>query len=116
MVSWATPPGWFTRELRLIDPSLTVKWNNKIKRWCIYHADGSLSKIVEHPKTKAFRDLDQRILRKLRIDIFFTHNDKALALWNSDQREEKEVNAELRQYMTRGLDGISDYLSGWDKE
>jgi hypothetical protein len=71
---------------------------------------------VQHPKSKAFRDLDMRTIRKMRINIFFTHNDEALALYTNEVKKESEVNWELRDYINRGMDGISDYLSGWDKD
>lgn len=116
MVSWATPPEWFVRELSWIDPGLTVRWNNRMKRWVVYHKDGSPCLIVQHPEKKTFRNLDRRTLRKLQINVFFTRNDKALMLYTDDVRKESEINSELRQYITRGLDGISDHLSGWDKE
>ena len=112
-VSWATVPLWFRKELRLIDPTLTVEWNHGADRWIVYHEDGSPSLRVENPKTKAFRDLDQRTLRKLRINIFFTHNNEAMELYLSDN---KDADWYLRSYINRGVDGISDYLSGWDKD
>jgi len=115
-VSWATPPRWFTRELALLDPSLTVRWCNLADRWIIYHEDGSPSLRIEHPRTKGFRELDMRAIRKMRINIFFTHNDTALALYTDSAKRESEVNRELRGYINRGVDGISDYLSGWDKD
>lgn len=109
-----TPMAYFVKELRLINPDLSVAWNNKIKRWCIYNLDGSISHIVQHPKTQAYRDLDQRILRKLRIDTYFTRNDAALQHYMESQNPEHA--RQLRQYLNRGVDGISDYLSGWDTE
>jgi hypothetical protein len=107
---------WFKKELNLINPGMSVRWHNKVHRWCIHNEDGSVSHIVQHPITKEFRDLDRRILRKLQIDQFFTHNDLALQIYVDSTKEESEVNYELRQHLTRGLDGISDYLSGWDKD
>lgn len=109
-MAFKTPSAWYVKDLRLIDPDLTVAWSNRANRWLIYHRDGSVCLRVENPKTKAFRDLDQRSLRKLRINIFFTHNAIALDKY----LEEDHIG--LRSYLDRGLNGISDYLSGWDKE
>jgi len=108
-MAFKTPPAWYVRDLRLIDPGLKVAWNNRVSRWLIHHQDGSVSLRIEHPKTRTFRDLDQRSLRKMRVNIFFTHNAIALDKY----LEEDHVG--LRSYLARGLNGVSDYLSGWDK-
>jgi len=102
------PPRWFVRELALIDPSLEVRWNNKIKRWTIYHKDGSPSLIIEHPVTHQFRPLDQRALRKMRINVLFTHSDPAMVAYTSGD------DHALRIWIGRGTVGLSDYLSGWN--
>ncbi len=102
-----TAPRWFQKELRLIDPGLTVKWCPQSCRWIIYHEDGSPCLINQHPQTKEFYPLDQRILRKLRVNLFFTHNPKAM---------EKYLEGDgfaLLAYMERGIPGVEDYLSGW---
>ena len=100
-------PRWFRRELNLIDPTLSVCWHNKTCRWIIYHEDGSPSLIVENPKTHQFYPLDNRVLRKLRINTFFTHNPKAL-----DRYIDEDAYA-LLSWMERGLVGVEDYLAGW---
>lgn len=102
-----TPYRWYVRDLRLIDPGLKVTWSNKAGRWLIYHKDGSVCLRVENPTTKTYRDLDQRSLRKIRTNIFFTHNASALDKFLADD------HVGLRAYLTRGLYGLSDYLSGW---
>ena len=102
------PPRWFVRELALIDPALSVRWNNRIKRWTIYHSDGSPSLIIQHPKTREFRPLDQRTLRKLRVNVFFTHSDPAMVAYNSGD------DYALRAFVDRGQAGLEDYLSGWN--
>jgi hypothetical protein len=113
---YKAPHNWFSRELSYIESGLYAKWHGKINRWFIHHTDNSLCLIVQNPKTKAYRDLDMRTIRKLKINAFFTHNDKAMMLFLDDARKRTDVDYELRQYMERGLDGISDYLSGWDTD
>lgn len=100
-------PRWFRQELNRIDPTLSVRWNHKTCRWIVYHEDGSPSLIVENPRTHEFYPLDNRVLRKLRINVFFTHNPKAL------NRYLEEDGYALLAYMERGLAGVEDYLSGW---
>lgn len=100
-------PNWFRRELKLVNPELSVAWSDKICRWMIYHADGSPSLIVQNPKTRKFYPLDQRILRKLRINLFFTRNPAALERYLEDD------GYALLSYVARGLRGVEDYLSGW---
>jgi hypothetical protein len=107
MMAFYNPPKWFIKELQLANPDLTVKWNHRTKRWGIHNPDGSLSHLVQN-KDGSFRPLDQRILRKIRIDTFFTHNDKAL------QRFLQEDNYGLRAWMDRGMEGVSDYLAGYN--
>jgi hypothetical protein len=99
-------PAWFKKELGLINPDLTVTWSDRVNRWLIKNPDGSVSHRVQN-KDESYRDLDQRILRKIRIDTFFTHNDEAL------QRFLKQDNIGMRVYLTRGMVGLSDYLAGY---
>lgn len=103
-----TPPAWFMRELNIIDPEVTVRFNDRQWRWIAYNPDGSVYERLEN-KDKSYRPLDVRFLRKLRIDKFFTNNSKAFdALLEQNHYD-------LRSHITRGKNGVVDYLSGyWD--
>lgn len=98
------PPRWFLRELKLINPSFNVKWLPRIGRWVIME-DERLSHHIQN-EDKSFRPLDQRILRKLRVDTFFTKNRKALTEFLNDDPYG------LIAYTARGMMGIEDYLMG----
>jgi len=96
------PPGWIKRELQLIDPGLTIAWGKWIDRWIIY-SQGEPSHIVQNPDG-SFRQLDQRILRKLRIDKLLTYNADALEAYLDGDAYAMNI------YLQRGLTGIQDYL------
>ena len=96
------PPGWIKRELELIDPGLTIAWGKWIDRWIIY-SQGEPSHIVQNPDG-SFRQLDQRILRKLRIDHLLIYSEEALEAYLDGD------NYALSKYVQRGLDGVRDYL------
>jgi len=99
-----TAPRWFQKELRLISPELHTEWLPQAQRWGIYQGK-VLNRVVEN-KDHEYKDLDQRTLRKLRLDFFFTLNPKAL-----DAYREKDPYV-ARAYMERGLDGVKNYLQG----
>lgn len=101
------PPRWFAQELRLIDSTLLAVWSHRICRWIILHEEGWPALIVQNPGTKEFYPLDQRTLRKLRINKFFTHNPAALERYLVDD------GYALLSYVARGLRGVEDHLSGW---
>jgi len=96
------PERWFVRDLQLIDPGLTIAWGKWIDRWIIY-CQGEPSHIVQNPDG-SFRQLDQRILRKLRIDRFLTYNADALEAYLDGDTHAMNI------YLQRGLEGIRDYL------
>ena len=96
------PPGWIKRELELIDEGLSVAWGRWIDRWIVY-SQGEPSHIVQNPDG-SFRQLDQRILRKLRIDKFLTYNADALEAYLDGDAYAMNI------YLQRGLTGIQDYL------
>lgn len=102
-------PRWFQRELKSIHPDLHAEWNNKTGKWVIFQGD-SPNRIVQHPKTEAPRPLDNRILRKIRVDFFFTKNPKAF-----EKYLENDAYA-MYLYTERGLNGLTDYLAGYDSE
>ena len=99
-----TAPRWFQEELKLIHPDLRAKWLHRAKRWGIYQGK-ELNRVVE-TQDHRYRPLDQRALRKLRLDWFFTRNPRAL-----DAYIKKDPLA-ARAYMERGLDGVKSYLQG----
>ena len=96
------PERWFVRELQLIDPGLTIAWGRWIDRWIIY-CQGEPSHIVQNPD-ESFRQPDQRILRKLRVDHLLTYSEEALEAYLDGD------NYALSKYVQRGLDGVRDYL------
>ena len=96
------PPGWIKRELKLIDPGLTIAWGRWIDRWIIY-SQGDPSHIIQNPDG-SFRQPDQRILRKLRIDHLLTYNEEALEAYLDGD------NYALSMHIQRGLEGVRDYL------
>ena len=103
-----TPPNWFLRELRLIDPEITVKFNDRQWKWIAYNADGSVYARIEN-KDKSYRPLDGRFLRKLRIDTYFTHDSKAY-----DALIAEDCHA-LQVHLQGGRERVIDYLAGyWD--
>jgi len=96
------PFRWFVRELELMDAGLTVKWGKFIDRWIIY-CQGEPSHIVQN-QDGSFRQLDQRILRKLRVDNFLTHNPEALEAYLGDD------DYALSMYTHGGFERFRDYL------
>ena len=96
------PPEWIERELKLIDPGLTIAWGRWIDRWIIY-CQGEPSHIIQNPD-ESFRQPDQRILRKLRVDKFLTYNADALEAYLDGDTHAMNI------YLQRGLTGIQDYL------
>jgi hypothetical protein len=99
-----SPPEWFSRELRAICPDMEAKYLDKSKRWGIF-CNGELNRLVEDPVTKEPRPLDQRILRKIRVDVFLTNNSRALDTYLDND------NRAMRAYTARGIVGVTDYLT-----
>lgn len=99
-----TAQAYFQKELKLIHPDLHAEWLTPAQRWGIFQGK-ELNRIVETRNHK-YRPLDQRVLRKLRLDFFFTINPKALDAY----RENDPYVARI--YMERGLEGVKDYLGG----
>ena len=108
MMGTRKPLPGFARDLQLIHPDLKAVWNPKTCRWVILQGK-SPRFIVQNPKTQAYRPLDNRILRKIRVDYFFTLNPKAL-----DHYLENDAYA-MYSYTERGMQGLSDYLSGYNE-
>jgi len=100
-----SPPGWFVRELRTINPDLEVRYLDKSQRWGIF-CKGEINRLVEDPVTKEPRPLDQRILRKIRVDILLTEHHQALEAYLDND------NRAMRAYVARGILGVTDYLTG----
>lgn len=118
------PPGWearkaedwYIKELKLISEDLEIFWNNKTKRWVIFQG-GDPNRIVENLVHKdsmatimqqqigSYRPLDQRLLRKLRVDTFFTRNPGAFEAYLAEDAYA------MYTYTERGMQGLIDYLS-----
>jgi len=77
-------PVWFQKELRLIHPDLHAEWLNRARRWAIYQGR-NINRII-HNEDDSYRPLDQRALRKLRMDYFFMENPKALERWENNEK------------------------------
>lgn len=100
-----TPPKWFAKELKLIRYDLEAVYSDQRKRWAIFQG-GEINRWVEDDNGNA-RPLDRRVIRKLKVDFFFTVNPDAL-----DPYIDEDAYAMLA-YTERGLNGLSDYLAGY---
>ena len=100
-----TPLPGFTKDLKLINLKFSAKWLPKVQHWAIMEGN----RISHHVQNddKSYRPLDQRILRKLKIDTFFTMSSKALTEYLKDNPEYLAI------YMDRGITGLKDYLAGY---
>lgn len=96
---------WFVRELELINPKFTIKWLPRVQHWAVFEGE-RLSHHIQN-EDKSYRPPDQRTLRKLRVDSFFTENPEALTEYLKDNPELLIV------YIARGINGVKDYLAGY---
>ncbi len=100
-----TPPDYIKKELKLIDRGLRAEWSDRKKQWMIF-MNGEINRWVQDDDRNP-RPLDQRLIRKIRVDLKFTKSPKAL-----DAYLENDHFA-LLAYTERGLYGVSDYLAGY---